>query len=224
MNLARLLPRLLIALLLVAGAGVLYVDLEAPLDPREEPGILTPLQLTLANLTTERCMAALERGSADFTPAPRPLEGGCGYPDGVSIAGSTASYGARLVMGCRAALAREMWERHVVQPAAREHLGSGVRSIAQFGTFACRNVNHSAGGRLSEHATAQAIDIAGFTTATGRRVSVLGDWDGGPEERAFLRAVRDGACDYFGTVLSPDYNDAHRDHFHFGTRGTFFCR
>ena len=31
---------------------------------------------------------------------------------------------------------------------------------------------------------------------------------------AFLREVRDGACDLFATVLSPDYNAAHADHFH----------
>jgi hypothetical protein len=69
-------------------------------------------------------------------------------------------------------------------------------------------------GAWSEHATANALDIAAFRFADGRRVSVVGDWEGTPEERAFLREVRDGACKLFATVLSPDYNAAHRDHFH----------
>lgn len=32
--------------------------------------------------------------------------------------------------------------------------------------------------------------------------------------REFLHRVHEGACDVFGTVLGPEANDAHRDHFH----------
>lgn len=31
---------------------------------------------------------------------------------------------------------------------------------------------------------------------------------------AFLHEAHDDACDIFGTVLGPDTNDAHHDHFH----------
>ncbi|MEZ5774341.1 MAG: extensin family protein [Hyphomicrobiaceae bacterium] len=34
-----------------------------------------------------------------------------------------------------------------------------------------------------------------------------------PEAR-FLIAVHAGACKRFGTVLGPEANEAHRDHFH----------
>jgi len=58
-----------------------------------------------------------------------------------------------------------------------------------------------------------------LTLEDGRRVTVLGDWDGsgqaGGEGSVFLRRLREGACRVFSTVLTPDYNDAHRDHFHF---------
>jgi hypothetical protein len=41
---------------------------------------------------------------------------------------------------------------------------------------------------------------------------------GGPQkptkEAFFLRALHDGACRQFGTVLGPEANDAHRNHFH----------
>ena len=57
-----------------------------------------------------------------------------------------------------------------------------------------------------------------MTLEDGRRVSVAGDWTGegprGAEGRAFLKRIRNGACRVFSTVLTPDYNAAHRDHLH----------
>jgi hypothetical protein len=78
----------------------------------------------------------------------------------------------------------------------------------------------------SEHATGNAIDIAAFVLEDGRRISVLGDWEAEGEKARFLKAVRDDACDIFATVLSPDYNAAHADHFHFDQGGRWFgaCR
>ena len=65
------------------------------------------------------------------------------------------------------------------------------------------------------NATANAIDISGFVLADGRRITVLGNWVGGtPAEREFLRAIHASACKRFGMVLGPNYNAAHRNHFH----------
>jgi len=63
----------------------------------------------------------------------------------------------------------------------------------------------------------------------GRRISVVGDWQGDDAKARFLRQVRDGACDLFATTLSPDYNAAHRDHLHLdqaarGAMGWRACR
>ena len=91
------------------------------------------------------------------------------------------------------------------------------------GSYACRNVSGSS--RRSAHATAEAIDIAAFVLADGRRVSVLGDWSsGGAAEREFLQVVFASACKRFGTVLGPDYNAAHRDHLHVEIGGGGYCR
>ena len=82
-------------------------------------------------------------------------------------------------------------------------------------------------GFAGEHATGNAIDIAAFVTEDGRRISILQGWNGDGAEARFLRRVRDEACGVFGTVLSPDYNEAHRDHLHFdqAARGFgSFCR
>jgi hypothetical protein len=110
-----------------------------------------------------------------------------------------------------------------LQAAARQHLGQEVVRVEHFGTYSCRNLYHRESGRRSQHATANAIDIAGFTLADGTQVSVLADWDGPAAKAAFLRAIRDGACRFFDVVLSPDYNEAHRDHFHFDQGGQSAC-
>ncbi|MBB5732900.1 hypothetical protein FHS61_001926 [Altererythrobacter atlanticus] len=104
--------------------------------------------------------------------------------------------------------------RHAVDTAARELLGSPVAHIEHLGTYSCRRLYGRSTGNWSEHATGNAIDIAAFVLEDGRRVSVLSDWDDAGDAAQFLHRVRDRACSIFGTVLSPDYNEAHADHFH----------
>lgn len=106
-------------------------------------------------------------------------------------------------------------------------LGSPIARIEHLGAYSCRRIGNGEGGRWSEHAAGNAIDIAAFVTEDGRRISVLGDWQDAAAEGRFLRRVRDDACSAFGTVLSPDYNEAHRDHLHLdqAARGFgSFCR
>ncbi len=102
----------------------------------------------------------------------------------------------------------------MVQPAAQRLLGERVASVDHFGSYSCRRLYGRGEGAFSEHATANALDIAGFRLAGGRRITVRRDWAGDGKDAAFLHAVRDGACDLFATVLSPDYNAAHADHLH----------
>ncbi len=70
------------------------------------------------------------------------------------------------------------------------------------------------GSDPSEHGRANALDISAFTLADGTRIRVKSGWRGDARQRAFLHAVHDGACEQFSTVLGPDYNSLHRDHFH----------
>ena len=112
------------------------------------------------------------------------------------------------------AAALEIWRRDSVQPAAQEIFGQDVARIEHFGSFSCRRLYGRDEGPWSEHATGNAIDIAGFVLEDGTRIAIVNHWDTEDERSQFLREVRDGACVAFGTVLSPDYNEAHRDHFH----------
>ncbi len=157
----------------------------------------------------------------------------CGYDLGIELRpGDDRSIRfapAGLVTACPVAAALVLWERDVVQPAALRLLEERVVRIDHFGSYSCRRLYGRAEGTYSEHATANALDIAGFRLASGRRISVLRDWSGEGEDAAFLREVRSGACDLFATVLSPDYNAAHADHLHFdqaarGAMGWRGCR
>jgi hypothetical protein len=128
------------------------------------------------------------------------------------------------VMTCPLALGYAFWLRHTVQPAARAELGAPIAGVEHYGTYACRNVYGRAEGRRSEHAAANALDVAGFRTASGRRLTVARDYrEAGPSGR-FLRRVRSGACLWFAAVLSPDYNAAHRDHLHLDRGRYRVCR
>ena len=127
---------------------------------------------------------------------------------------------------CPVAVALTLWQRDALAPAAREIFGREVAGIEHLGAYSCRRMYGRSEGQWSEHATANAIDIAGFLLTDGTRISVLDDWKGNAARARFLRRVRDAACDDFATVLSPDYNSAHADHLHFDMTGRWrgVCR
>jgi hypothetical protein len=96
--------------------------------------------------------------------------------------------------------------------------------LEHFGSFACRNLYGRSDAPRSRHATADALDIAGVVLANGNRIRIAAGWDGSATEAAFLHDLHAGACRVFDTVLGPDYNAAHRDHFHLQRGGARVCR
>lgn len=190
----------------------------APLSLGDPPGWATPRKLAQLRDAPEECHAFLDRSAIAFNTLPPVGEGACRRADRMQLASDRASglvlrpADAQATCAVNAGLA--LWLRHGVQPAAREILGSRVVAIEHLGTNNCRRIGGGEQGAWSEHATGNAIDIAGFVLADGRRVRVLADWQGDVPAVAFLHSIRDAACDVFGTVLSPDYNAAHADHLH----------
>jgi hypothetical protein len=180
---------------------------------------------------TGQCLARLGQLGAEYTPLPdRYVDRGCAIIGTVQLASlpSDSSHLGVTNLGpvtCEVSQVFTGWARYGVDRAARQILGSPVRSIETFGSYACRNVAGSE--RRSAHATGQAIDVSGFVLEDGRRIMVKADWTGGSErERQFLRVVEQSACKRFDTVLGPDYNAAHHDHLHLeGVIGTkSYCR
>jgi hypothetical protein len=108
----------------------------------------------------------------------------------------------------------DRWVATVIEPAARRNFGVPLAEITVAASYACRPMNNVAGGNLSEHGHANALDVSAFTLADGTRIAVKTGWHGDWRERAFLHAVHDGACAEFTTVLGPDYDGNHHDHFH----------
>lgn len=117
-------------------------------------------------------------------------------------------------LACGMIAATDEWLRKSVQPTAFRMLGSVVTEIDTLGSYSCRTINHRRGAPLSEHAFGNAIDVAAFRFADGRVISVESGWHGTPEEQAFLRAVHRGACEDFTTVIGPDGDRLHANHFH----------
>ena len=221
---------LIVAALLLASRAWLrdhpQHDPWAALDLRHPPGWATQTKLAGLRGDTADCRAVLERSEVAFAVLDPAGEGACRREDRTILSAAPLAP-VQPPTTCAVAAAFEFWFQRKVQSAAEELLGSRVVRIEQLGAYSCRRIGGGEAGRWSEHATGNAIDIAAFVLEDGRRVGVLGDWNGGGAEARFLHRVRDGACGVFGTVLSPDYNEAHRDHLHFdqAARGFgSFCR
>jgi hypothetical protein len=241
-ELRRIVTAVLIAALMLAAGFALYSfvrnrpqDLPwTSLDLGQPIGLFTGRKLAGLTQDFPECRRLLTQAGVRHTVL-APVDAGerCGYRDGVRFAqGGARTIGfipGGLGVSCPVAAGLAMWEWNVVQPAAERHFGSRVTRIDHLGSYNCRRMYGRDTGDYSEHATADAIDVAGFRLDDGTRVSVLRDWKDEGAKGAFLREVRDGGCKLFSTVLSPDYNAAHADHFHMdqaerGESGWRACR
>jgi hypothetical protein len=117
-------------------------------------------------------------------------------------------------LACPIVSVLDRWLAESVQPAAMRWFGVRVVEIKQISAYSCRGMNGNSNAHISEHAFGNALDIAAFTLADGRRITVKGGWRGMPEEQGFLRDVQATACQQFNTVLAPGSNAYHEDHIH----------
>ncbi|WP_226700529.1 extensin family protein [Qipengyuania gaetbuli] len=225
----RVILLLVAAALFVAGRSWLAAhpqhDPWAPLDLNDPVGWATEAKLRSLAGDVPQCRAVLERSGIEFTALPPEGEGACRREDRTQLADYPLSPDTPPTT-CPVAIAMELWQRDALEPAAQEIFGAGIARIEHLGAYSCRRLYGREDGPWSQHATGNAIDIAGFVLTDGTRISVLGDWQGEGDKARFLRAVRDGACEAFGIVLSPDYNAAHADHLHLdmGARRGGLCR
>ena len=231
----RLLILFAVLALIVAGAlyGVRSGAIDVPpdwnpwaqLDVNAEHNFLTRHNLNRLSKSSEECQQVLATTGIEYERLDNRVTGpACGFFNAVRVDRTSSRVSKPFSLSCRAAVSLALWERHVLVPAAQKHFGQNVATLEHFGSYSCRNVYGRTNATRSQHATAEALDVAGFVLDDGQRIRVLKDWEEGGEKAAFLREVRTGACRFFDGVLSPDYNAAHRDHFHFDRGPYRACR
>src|SRR5262245_7825964 len=177
-------------------------------------------------------LAALNIEADVLSPIGGP--GGCGIAAPVRI----SRFGAIEVtppatLNCRLAAALYKWMTDVVQPAARRRFGEPVVGVVNASAYSCRRRNAASTGRISEHSFGNALDMRSFRLASGKEISVLGEWStagaffGIYKTSSFLSDIHKGACPIFSTVMGPRANHAHENHFHvdLGRDGAYkFCK
>lgn len=196
-----------------------------PFNVDDPPGLFTDDKIAALARHPDTCREALARAGVAFSPIKDRTEGEfCALKDAVALTRTSVPYSGPVRVSCPMAAAIALWEREVLQPAAEEVLGRKVARVEHVGAYACRRVYGGRTGDPSQHATANAIDVIGFTLDDGRVVSVAKDWGADTDEAKFLALVHKRSCGVFRGVLGPRYNDYHADHFHMDLGPYDLCR
>lgn len=185
----KLIMGLLLGLLLVGAGGIWGGHLAGWLPPGDDPfarldldappGAFTSWQLRRLRGDPATCLAVLTKAGIDATSMPgRPMVEGCGQTGVLRFPGEKARFRQPVTMTCAMVAGFVLFERHALIPAADRELTSRIARIEDMGTYNCRNIGNGPGGRRSEHATANAIDLGAFVTAAGQRITVKDDGAG----------------------------------------------
>ncbi|WP_109313841.1 extensin family protein [Ruegeria sp. AU67] len=197
------------------------LKITAPVTP------ITRFQLNRALANEVQCRAALADAGAKFEAMDDLIvDENCGIT-GRGLLSALVTSGVNAVeTSCATTLRLAMWEHHVVQPTARDLLGTQVSRLRHVGSYNCRQMRTAQGqsSGWSSHAKADSIDIVGLQFADGRSLTLLSDWGAEGPEGQFLHQIWRGACDWFRVVLGPDFNHLHADHFHLQGPGWGYCR
>ena len=193
---------------------------DAPLPPGRPPELSgeSALKLTIGVPEDADCLRRLDELGVTFTKQEPIVNGQCSvaHPLTVSVLGSGVVLRPGETMVCRVAEALAKWSNEVRRIAETER-DDTLKGLTSAGAYVCRGQNHNLEAQLSDHAFANAVDIAGFTFAKRGPITV-GTLPAGTKEAAFLAAVRTKACGFFTTVLGPGTDEAHATHLHFDAR------
>jgi hypothetical protein len=196
-----------------AQRGVKRADV--PLGPVPPPAKWSDTEIADAK---SACARLLKEDGYEYKALEPIKEGACGAPAPVRLEYINdvprVEIRPSATMTCPLAEALDRWLREVVQPRAKALLQAKVIRLGNLSAYVCRNRYNSPNERISYHAFAEAVDVSEFVTAKGEHVNVLEHWPVNDERSQFLREVHDGACKIFGTVLGPQANAAHKNHFH----------
>ncbi|MBF2748460.1 extensin family protein [Enterobacter bugandensis] len=202
-----------------------YYNPFTPLNLDDPPGRIT--QYKLRHLTPEACASLLAQANQKKlirTQAVADSGGECPLNNVVRVRDfGPVSLNGSFLASCPLALSSALFVSQQARPLTKRFTGSELTRIEHLGSFACRNIYHRPDARRSEHATAEALDIAALRLANGERVTVLNGWKSA-KTQPWLKALLAASCGYYGNGLGPEYNAAHASHFHLGMRGFGLCR
>lgn len=194
------------------GVSTIY---DEPIGPPPRPAEWSEQEITEARA---QCNTLLSGAIFEFEPLEPIREGVCGTPAPIELTaisvGQTVAIRPGAKLNCNMASRLHRWMVEVVQPSAKAHLETEITGIINIASYNCRTRYNDPGKRISQHAYANALDLAGFITAKGEQIAVEKFWQGDTRQSRFLREIHAGACRLFGTVLGPEVNAAHKDHFH----------
>jgi hypothetical protein len=215
----RILP--VLALLLAAGGSAAADDVPLPrpkpvanvqvLPPAPEPIEITDAPPAAPSACRLRLTAELAVAPS-LPPTAGPGE--CGGPDLIRLEAvmlpekGKVAFNPPAVLRCGMAETVVQWIREDVAPAVGA-LGSPLKAL-DIGSYECRNRNRAAGGKLSEHGRANALDLGKLKLANGQTIDLVN-----PAAAKDLRAsIRQSACTRFTTVLGPGADSSHENHVH----------
>lgn len=196
------------------------------------PRLSSPLSEQSVQLpaTEIECRRQLRRLGVTYSDlAPINDGGSCRIDWPVRVAGLPGKIEMKpaATLTCDMALAFAQWTKNELTPSARWRYLSGVKTIHQGSSYSCRNIRGS-GGVASEHSKGNALDVMRIELRNGKDIDVRKPGWFAFREKALLKNVRTGGCQYFTTVLGPGYDADHADHFHFDIKnrrnGYVACR
>ena len=183
------------------------------------------------------CAKLLKGLSVTYEPLkPVGKSKGCGIAAPIKVSSIGKAHPVQIkpaaTLNCKLTAALVKWVDRHLQPQAKAAFKEPVKRIRNASSYVCRRRNNSPNGKLSEHALGNALDISSFTFKSGKTVTVKAGWrrqgngtvaDGiakaiispATPGSKFLRGAHKGACKEFSTILGPDANASHHDHFHF---------
>jgi hypothetical protein len=189
---------------------------------------MAPIKITPPT-SQESCLSKLDALGVDYTVGP--TANGVQRPvtvtlplNGIVYKNSSGTVRRTHFMDCELALAlwrsAELWKEQ------------GVTAIRDYGIYNYRCIDQSVsppcpGSSFSQHAFAMGIDLAVFEMSDGTKLSVNDDWVidadddpcGGMVAGAKNSLIHQLACTIYDNkvfkyILTPNYNSAHRNHFH----------
>ena len=200
-----------------------------PFDPLQPVTFATRFKFEQIIQNEFSCQIALQQLNVTFEKREDfVIEGNeqCGIPHRTFVTAFDGVAIGPIETQCHVALRMALWTRDVAAPAAFELFRDPLTEITTQGSYNCRTIrtDEGEGQSMSEHATANAIDISGVKLESGREITVLSGWDGFSDEKELIRRLHRGGCNVFRGALGPDFNSAHNDHFHFDAGVFRICR